>query len=648
MADFTFQLSQPTNQIQPHVMPVDQGSLGGIAALANNILVPLVQEYREKKDESLVEQMSVELNKEYDTLVEARRQGSITTSQMLSKLNVKARQLGADYPELAKQWRGRIREEYGDNLSNLAVASDISEFKSEDQVKQTLKEQAITNNLVVRNSRGEPDWDATIETVQKLNNATLQAEYLKKYATGSEVDKAADLTSLSYKVYQQTERAIYRDLASIQNDKSLSDADKMVKQEQVVNEYKMKFSSQWLNPQLSTVSIKREDATAIDNHFSKKFDDLAIDIKKGTDFQKKSNLADAVVQSGINQFTLNNPTIATFLRTFPEGGNDAIKAALLKSNMGGVSLSDVLEVNIRTGIESMDGVLPNENKDLPIHLDKESQRAKKEENLINISALLTDSTTFSNIKQEAKPTVVNTLRSLDKDYTSRPVLSDDQVHLHTKTMKTIIEAASESTNTSDKEQMLKDFTKDGKYTTLKQALSMPDTTAAAWEVLQGVKDTARAYLSSHKRTVLEEAIAKETQGYKVVNIDYDFATGKIVPVVNEQELTKAAKYLTSFNPTNKEGAVEGLKTYLRQSSIKNISKVLDPYNNALTAYSKAFLTGSAQPYSDAIIKYNIANKLGYTIKGMTSFSKVHEIPSEELGIISEEEVTTAPLDNAVE
>lgn len=329
MVSFTGTISDPSNQIKVYDPPAKTSALSAITQAAAPILGNLIATYKEGEDQKKVDNLSAQMEQEYRTLAEARRQGAISSTDFYTRLDAKARQLAADFPTVAKQFREKVQQDFGD-LQGLGFKQEINSFDLEEKNRQKDYLDAQSHGIQVYNKNGTVDEAKTVAAYRSIQGQILQASLAAK--SGAD-DAAAQVNTHIQGVFSTAIGPLYTQLGKIMDDPSLSIPDKVAQATQLINNGERTFKLGVLNPILSQGGgIKVQDAEAMQKYYTDRFQELRTMVSEGDKAAITSNLQLAENAAAV-QIRMDNPALAALKTWDKDFANKILENAATTSGV---------------------------------------------------------------------------------------------------------------------------------------------------------------------------------------------------------------------------------------------------------------------------------------------------------------------------
>lgn len=625
MADFTYQLSQPTNQIQPHTMPAEASGLGTVAQVAGQLLVPMVKEIKQRADTTQLDEMSDAMDQEFRTLAEARRQGKLTSSQFFSRLNVKARQLGADFPELAQQWRERVRTEFGENLQQQAFEAEVADLEIEDKVYEDTYAEALKFGLGVYQD-GRINKDETVLRMQKLKRDQFLA------STASQTGNASIVNQSMQTVINDSVDTIMGQIGALTG----SEAEKAASATEIFNNAEALFMQQSLMPMLGKSQLKPTETKQLREEAQSQFDmyrEYILGAEKGTLRDRQRRAKEVIDQFGTDASLIFSREIALQDAL----GSDAIGPSISRAMMFGTGQGESPQMSI--------------SRDLVGKMDKYQAVD------YNTSVLAGDRR-VSDVEPKFKPNTVGSLVDVEQNLRVKPKLEDKDQRAYLNSLRGLNDAAMESGAFNDRKKQLDILNKGAVFVHLNEGMnsSMADV---ADETVRGAAELSTDFLKK-EQTELYKDVASDMSvlGSGVFALPaYNPSTGRLELEFNPVNTKKAAlnraqamQSTLPFQAPIESVTQQGVESFMTSARQKTES-TLKPYNDAIDVYVKSVRTKTGNKYSESVLRQFAMDALDYpTMKGFKKATG--PVPDTEVGLprltIEQEEVTEAPQDNASE
>lgn len=600
MAKFTDQLSTPTNQIQARPLTPKQSTLGVAATVASNVLGPLVAEIKERGDNTKLDQMSGIMEKEFKVLSEARRQGSISTTEFFTRLNAKSRQLSADFPAVATEWRARVKEDFGSPLQKQEFEAEVDTFKLEEQQKDKMFTEALSFNLGVF-KEGKIDKDETVARFADIRRQQLMASIAGK--SGSK-QAAIEVQSSLQTIFNRNVDTIMGQIGQlgtgVRPGGPLKEAEVLSASQEILANAERQFMIGNTLPILADSDLSPEDTKKIREEFTNQFaliNDYIVSGEKGFLRKRQRSVTEVSTALGLDMQAIM-PEMKAFRETF---GDEAT------SNVVGTAFAvRPLGVNALTPQQELSRKL--------------STSLGKLELFKNTTDVMKGEKDISSLPAEQKPLVIRSMIDIKNDLIKVDKLGDKQQNSLVSTTTNLTRAAKDSPIRSDVDYQLNELNdpllfkhlQDAKNTGLKENVlnTATETAELAYTYLERQKPRFEA-------EILKNVIGLDGDPY--ADVLFNSRTGELELVFDEtavrNEATsrtrlRAAAELTPKIPSFAIGRTtpEAIKT----AAINATAKSIKPYNDALNVFSRsAKLRGGFDQTSDQALKQILIDRYGY-------------------------------------
>lgn len=547
MANFTDTMNDPTNQIRVFNPPAEQSSLGILAQAAAPLIGSLIADVKEGADNTKINTMSQQMENEYRILAEQRRQGKISTTDFFTKLDAKSRQLAADFPTVSKQWKQKVREDFG-SLQEQGFKQEMSSFQLEERQFDQDYMAAQSHGLTVLKD-GVANKEATVAGWRSLQRQVLMAQLAAK--DGGDKAPIQVNQSLQQVYNDNINNAMQTHLDAVAMNPKLSDAEKVAQAEAIINKAERDFNSKILTPTLGAAPLKAQDSKAIMESFQQQFQakrELFIGDEKGS-FTSKTRYSAAVAGAELDA---NNPGVAALTKKYGK--------------------------NVVSGIIENGQLFSGANALLG------QQMAKSMEALMtNLNNVSNNPDLLPQLPVPEKKQVVGAYSNVVKETSSTPKLDDGQENAFLESVTGLNGVFFQSRNKGDMERQLRAMNNDIIYKHIKSAKG-GDKAQQADKAVTSINALANKYLVD-QRDVLASQVGDFMQ-----NISFNNATGNL-----------------ELNPNRTD--IPGLKQF-RELHAGMLDKGLIPYNVALDVAAKSSIAAGDTRRPNEI-KKELAGLYGY-------------------------------------
>ncbi len=566
MASFTGTLSDTNNQIGSYNPPADNSSAAIISA-AGAIAGPLVSYLQKSKENKDLGAISKDFHDNYDKLVAARNQGSITTQEFYTRLNTRMRQYQADFPAIGGEIQQRLQKDTGVDVSQKEFESKTQPFRDEEEMYNKMYTDAQSYGLQAFDKEGKPDQQQTVDIYQSIRRKQLAATIAKD-------DKKAGGEVLSHLsgIWQTAQVPVLQQINKLASDPTKDDATKTAEARSLLAKARQQYSMTAVLPVLSSSKLDVTDVKNIREELDNQIgtvDKLLFDDNLGS-FRDRSRLVEEMVRNSADTFNLKAPAVAGAAKAL--GGQAVSSAVSYAMTLGGgngePSPGQSMANSISSGIKSMN-------------------------TFSNTIGTLDGSIDPNTLPPDQKKPVVKALLGTTKDLANAPKLDDKSSATHINGMNTLTNMALTSNNRQDMEYMLGHAVDPAQVATLERAAKGPNGEAAK-ALAKNNTQLAYTYLDRNK-----EYLYSQAEGLGYFEPQFNPSTGQleIVDTVPKQ-------------PT---GFFGGIANTTQKVMKAKAERLLPAYNNALTTFAKyAKINGMGGGWSDQQIKQYVVDMYGYS------------------------------------
>jgi hypothetical protein len=382
MADttiFSEQLGQYENQIQILPPAPADRSMEMLIGVADRLGGAILNKYQQSRDAKDRDKLMAGLQDEFTQLIEAHRQdpSKFTQTQLNTRIDARLREVRKNNPWRAAEIDTWIKEDLGLKPRGNTMNDQMQGLQAQRAAEEKTFQEAIENGIIVRDSKGAIDKDASTAKMQSIRAQMLQfqienAAAQRKGTGGVEAERNAQRVAVStgvQRIYDATVPVAINNLVHEGNEllaQGKNPADVMAMMDQRFNQLKTTFRTKVVHQ--ARFGMDPSDFKTIDDMVEQDFNDQLTFIKgSGSSFNELQTRANYAVQFSQDEMRFLNPAlVAAFGKDGVFNGQaagDLLGGMKLANDpiipSAGASISQVSRANDSKQITRLDKVLQN-------------------------------------------------------------------------------------------------------------------------------------------------------------------------------------------------------------------------------------------------------------------------------------------------